>query len=180
MKKILISVISFVMLFISVNALTIDEIGENLKKLEIVNGYEDGDLRFNNYITRAEIAAIVVRIMESKGINESASELKFDDLKPEFWGNKYIYIVNNSHIMTGFPDNTFKPGKNITYGEVLTILVRLVGKDNNLSEETWPYNYFDKSLEIGIINEELIKNMNDNITRGEVFKLIWNTIKIEL
>lgn len=109
--------------------------------LGIVKGYPDGTFRPNEPITRAEFAAIAARFDESSRYGET----RFTDVTGH-WAIREIAKAYNNGWIKGYPDNTFRPNRNITRAEAMTLINRVLNrapeteKDllNNMNK--WPDN----------------------------------------
>ena len=90
-----------------------------------IQGYPDGTFRPEKPITRAEIAAILTRII---GLNpQTAPNPNFSDVQANHWAFGYVAAVVNAGIMQGYPDHTFRPDQSITRAELATVMVRARG-----------------------------------------------------
>lgn len=90
-----------------------------------IQGYPDGTFRPEKPITRAEIAAILTRIM---GLNpQTAGNPNFSDVQSTHWAFGYISAVVEAGVMQGYPDRTFRPDQSITRAELATVMVRARG-----------------------------------------------------
>jgi len=78
-----------------------------------INGYEDGTMRPNNPITRAEVGAIVSKIKGTLFNEESKMAFKDDNEIPD-WAKKAIKTAANAGIMNGYPDGSFRAKSYIT------------------------------------------------------------------
>lgn len=153
--------------------------GNKLRTLKILSGYEDGTLRLDNNISRAEIATILVRVLGYEDtVIVGMDEHKFNDVKDSHWASKNIKKAAKLGLIAGYPDGSFQPNKPITYAEITAMMVRLTKQDKNL-EGAWPYNYINKGRQLGIVQEEDV-NFNKTVTRGEVSELLWNTLLVKL
>ena len=111
-------------------------------KLYIV-GYDDGEFKPENNMTRAEAAAIFARnIADRKGENISNTKSSFTDVGTKLWYNRYIGYLEKYNIIEGYNDGTFKPDEQITRAEFVTMCTRF-------------YNLFDtvKSSKKNIFND---------------------------
>ena len=89
-------------------------------------GYTDGTVRPNGYITRAEAAALVTRLL---GLDTfaSAAEPAFTDT-PSSWYNKAINAAVQRGIMKGYPDGRFRPNAPITRAEFTQMISTIDNK----------------------------------------------------
>lgn len=148
--------------------------GNQLKSLNVLVGYEDGTLRLDNNIIRAEIAALAVRIL---GYDETiivGQEKKFSDVA-NYWAAEEIQNASKLGLIYGYPDGSFRPKNDISYAEVIAIMVNTLGKNKDLTG-SWPDNYINKAKSLGIIPKDSQVNPGKKVTRGEVAVILWNTI----
>ena len=183
-KKILAITLVFLLLFSSMsiadNEENIEDVANRLISMGIVTGYVDGSLKLEKNISRAEFATVAVRLIarsdEEKSYRTSSS---FNDLKDSHWALGYINIAIEEGLFNGYPDGSFRPEDNISYGEVLAVMVRLLGHEDSINSETpWPLNYINKASELGVNNSILVAD--SNATRGKVFTFIDNSLMVEL
>lgn len=150
----------------------------------LLNG-SDGLLRPTDYLTRAEMAAILVRAF---GTTQSASVSGFSDVKANAW-----YVTQNAvpgavfmEIMNGNSDGTFEPGKNITREQAFAVLARALkleaGSSSVLAQFTdaaqisgWASGEVAAMVAAGYVNGSNGKlNPKGNITRQEFAQVMFN------
>ena len=90
----------------------------------VLLGYEDGEFKYNNNITRAEFAAIVSRFFT----NYSDVQADFIDIDGH-WAEKYINNVASAGWITGYADKTFRPDNYISRAEAVTIINRVLNRN---------------------------------------------------
>lgn len=111
-----------------------------LSNAGIIAGYEDGSFRPNGYITRAEFATIAARFFD---VTYSGKDL-FPDISGH-WAKDYINQAANKGFVNGYEDGTFKPDRNITRAEAVTLVNRTLDRHPDKSHFTkdmlvWPDN----------------------------------------
>ena len=89
----------------------------------IVKGYPDGTFKPNNFITRAEFTALAVRFDDMQ-YGRSDENLGFSDISSH-WAQKDIILTASIGWVSGYSDGTFKPNKEITRAEFMTIINRM-------------------------------------------------------
>lgn len=96
-------------------------------KAGIFTGYPGRIFRPQNYITREEMIAVLIRAFEIQ-LEDNDVELTFED-KDEIgkWAMEYVKAGFEKKVIVGYPDNTYKPKNNITRGETFTIICKLMG-----------------------------------------------------
>lgn len=111
-----------------------------LSNAGIIAGYEDGSFRPNGYITRAEFATIAARFFD---VTYNGKDL-FPDISGH-WAKDYINQAANKGFVNGYEDGTFKPDRNITRAEAVTLVNRTLDRHPDKSHFTkdmlvWPDN----------------------------------------
>ena len=90
----------------------------------IITGYEDGTFRPNSPITRAEFATMASKFDSlAKGGGKS-----FVDVDESHWAFMYINSAFKRGWVTGYEDGTFKPDRNISRAEVVTITNKMLDR----------------------------------------------------
>lgn len=87
----------------------------------VISGYEDGDFKPNNYITREEFVKIIVCAFK---LNTAATGSGFDDVPPGHWAEAYISAASGSGIVGGIGSGRFGPEQNITRQDMAVIIYR--------------------------------------------------------
>lgn len=180
-KICLVMVIILILNMLPVTGLTNDEsyAGNQLKLLGVLQGYDDGSLRLDQPIIRSEVATIIVRIRGYEGVLAPGPGKEFLDVDMSYWGHDYIQSAYNLSIIEGYDDDTFRPLNNITYAEVVAIMVGALGLKNEVEGE-WPYNFINKAKEVGIIPNNQEIDPNKEVTRGEMALIVWDTLLVKM
>ncbi len=104
-----------------------------LSSMGIITGYPDGTFRPNAAITRAEFAAIAARF-DNNGDKAAA---KFSDIA-NHWAKDEISIAYNNGWITGYPDGTFGPQRDITRAETMTLVNRVLNRQPETEDDLLP------------------------------------------
>jgi hypothetical protein len=105
---------------------------KDLSSRLVVNGVGQNTFNPDKAITRAEFAAIIVKAL---GI-EPMGSADFTDVKANDWYRGYVEAACSKGLISGYSDGSFKPNRNITREEAMTILLRamsVTGIDPELS-----------------------------------------------
>ena len=153
MKKLLVVLLAVVLVFgLATSAFAYtdtDDLGTvqqdsiyRLSALGVLNGYPDGTFGATSQITRAEFAKMAC---ELAGLGDVSDVLKntpssFSDVAAGAWYTGYINVAASQGFINGYPDGTFLPNNNISMAEVVTILMRVAGYNDNLPGP-WPFDY---------------------------------------
>ncbi|KGG79948.1 hypothetical protein Y919_09055 [Caloranaerobacter azorensis H53214] len=152
----------------------------------IIKGYPDKTIRPDNFITRAEAAALICRALKLEEKNKLFTG--YIDFIPK-WAKGYVIAATEKGIFEGYPGRIFKPNNKITRQEMVTVLMR--GFNKKLEKEI-EINFEDKDdiqdwalghVKAGIYHK-IIEGYPDNtfrpnnsITRAEVFTMICKLLK---
>ncbi|WP_454193289.1 glycosyl hydrolase 53 family protein [Paenibacillus sp. Marseille-Q7038] len=97
----------------------------------LMTGYRDGTFGPNKMITRAEMAAVVVRWMDLSGDSSSP----FTDTKGH-WSAENIALVQKAGYMKGMPNGSFGPDQNLSRAEAVTLINRVLKRGPLLGSST--------------------------------------------
>lgn len=174
-NKILSVVIALIFLFAAVTpafALSdqADDAASRLLGLGIIDGYEDGSLGTDQTITRAEMCVILA---ELSGMGSAADILKdvpstFSDVKTSVWYTGYINLAQTQNWISGYPDGTFRPNADVTYGEAITMILNVLGYGKGELPGAWPLNYIVKASALDI-TDDVTFTSGAAALRGDIF-----------
>ena len=94
----------------------------------LIYGYENNTFRPDNAITREEIALILERAVSLKGIScNQSGEIGFSDKDCiSDYAENAVEVMISLGLISGFPDNTFKPKSYATRAETSAVICRLI------------------------------------------------------
>lgn len=110
-----------------------------LAGMGIVNGYGDGTFNPNAPITRAEAAIILVNI-QGLAVNPAATVAFEDAVEIPEWAKGQIGAAYEAGYVSGYPDGTFGPGKNITRAEAIVMMDKTIYGENQFAKN-WVINH---------------------------------------
>lgn len=103
----------------------------------------------NKNISRAEMATVAVRLLGLEGSKDAYNKKgNFKDVKG--WALPFVNIASENGVMMGSKKDTFNPNGQLTYVEVLTVLMRILGYEDGIDFKNYPDDYYNKALEIGL------------------------------
>lgn len=139
-------------------------------------GYPDGTFMPQANITRAEVAAIIYRLMTPESRAKfSSADCMFSDVQAGMWFNESVCTLVKAGIISGYPDGTFKPNQSITRAEFSSMIARMFSVSyvgNNSFEDInghWAQSYMNILSKLGILKGDSNGNANPdaNLTRAE-------------
>lgn len=146
-----------------------------------VNGYPDGTFAPMRKITREEATTIFYRLLtgDSRARYET-TYCHFSDVAATRWSAKAIATMANANVITGYPDGTFGPARNVTRAEFATIAARFLSDPydgyNRFPDAAghWAMADINRAAAAGWIKGDENGNFrpNDAITRAEAVTLI--------
>ena len=151
---------------------------KRLSDRDIIDGYEDNTFRPWNNVTRAEFCKIVVAMMDkTKEAKLNSASSDFDDVNKVTWCIPYVNYLTSNNVIKGYADATFKPNNIITYAEVVTILCRVLGYNEEEVGYSWPANYIKKAEDLKIAGNMKF-SANDCVTRAAMAIMVDNAMFI--
>lgn len=88
----------------------------------IMNGTGDGKFNPGAPLTRAQMAKILVVAYDLTGTTDT----KFKDVSSKHWSYEYVHTLAANKITTGYEDNTFKPGVEVSRMHFSLFLYRTI------------------------------------------------------
>ena len=145
-------------------------------------GYEDGTVRPQGNITRAEVATIFFRLLTDEVRAEYWSTVSgYTDVKAGDWYNNAISTLSDLGIITGYEDGTFRPNASISRAEFVTIATRFFdyaaeyeGAFSDVSYLSWYADFVQAAVDMGLVNgyENGTFRPNASITRAEAVAIV--------
>ncbi len=144
----------------------------------IIKGYPDGTFKPSDPISRAEFATIAAKFDKLELNNTS----KFTDIFGH-WAEKYITSSEIKGWIKGYPDMTFKPEKDITRAEAMTlinnVLERAVPEENihpnamfwpDMESDDW---YYEAVMEATNSHDYIYEEDKDELWTGMKPNKVW-------
>ncbi|MBQ8837290.1 MAG: S-layer homology domain-containing protein [Clostridia bacterium] len=157
-----------------------DEVTEEavatLESLGIVAGTSATKYSPNLILTRAQVCAMMIRTMDLDDSVESYKNLSlFTDVKRSSWYAGYVNLAYREGIIAGYGNGKFGPDDEMTYGQFVTMLIRLLGYTDSEVGKVWPADYVTYASKLEL-NENVNLTANDKVTRGDAAIILYNTL----
>ena len=116
-----------------------------LNNAGVITDSSNGYFRPNEAITRAELAAMLANFTETAGAANY-----FNDVSASYWAANAIAICAKLGWITGYPDGSFRPDRNVTRAEHMAMINRATGRAPKSADaflpgmKTWSDNTADK------------------------------------
>jgi hypothetical protein len=178
MKKLVIILLVFsLFLSIPLNVGYADnvEIAQQLNKLGILMGDENGNLNLDNYLKRQDMVVIISRLHKEENTAKTYPVVnKFDDFTPNnSYYHSYISWAVNKKLIEGVGNNKFGFDETVTVIQFQTVLLRAL----NYTEEAKLYDSVpDIAKKIGLMEGLSHLSPKDNLTRGDMAVMIYNAL----
>ena len=194
MKKIIISLCIAISLF-AVTSLSafayVDMVDENhwgyaamtfATENGIIKGFEDDTVRPNDNLTRAQMAAIIVRLSRTTAFADMS---QFTDVDENAWYYQTMETAVGLGLFLGNGDGHLYPDNAITRQEAFTVVARFLEIETEDGETdftddaaiaSWAKGYIKSLKSYGFVSGDNEKNVNpsNTITRMEFAQLIFN------
>lgn len=179
MKRILTLLITVLILFsvIGVNAYASSSYeAVLLSELSIMQGDQNGNMRYEDKVSRAECAKIIVAASKYRDyLDFSTKRSPFKDVPYDYWAAPYITVGVKNGLFRGYFDATFRPLNTVTYEEAITMILNILGYTDEDFGDNWPYDHINMAKNIGIL-DGVTKSAGQELTRREISKMVYNTL----
>ena len=151
-----------------------------LSALGVFVGYPDGTFKPDGAITRSEATAVMVRLLGAGALAQPQRETIFADVPASNWASGYIAFANEHDIVIGFPDGNFYPEQQVTYEQMVKMLVCTMGYGLKAEAEGgYPNGYLYVANNIGL-TRGVTGSVGAAAFRGIVAQLAFNALDIPI
>ena len=158
---------------------------EVLSLMGVLGGRGDNVFDPNGYLTRAEFCKMVIQL-QGRGdqVAKHVNRTIFPDVPAQHWASAYIALASHTEegtpgLIHGLPDGTFAPDRSITYGEAVTILMRVLGYTDIDAKALWPQGYIDLAVEHKV-SDGVRLGGDSAITRSQAAQLFVNVLRAKM
>lgn len=148
-----------------------------LQGFGVADGTGGGSFAPDEPLTRAQACKLVVGVLGlSSQVNTYARKTLFSDIAPSAWYNGYVNLAYAKGIINGYGNGTFGPDDPITYGQLATVALRLLGYTSAEIGSVWPMDYTAFADELGLCGS-LTLRAEQTLTRGQAAIVLANTLR---
>ena len=148
-----------------------------LEGMGVVSGTSDSTFNPSGSLSRAQLCAMLVNAAGlSSQVSTYARKTLFSDVSASAWYNGYVNLAYSQGLVSGNGDGTFGPNEAVTYGEMATSLLRLLGYTSEEVGAVWPLDYTTFCDELGL-SDGLSLGAYDGLNRGEGAVLLYRAMK---
>ncbi len=153
-----------------------DNVAGLLSELLIMQGDPDGNMRYDDLVSRAECTKIAVAASSYRNSVATGSKTSpFSDVPSTHWASPYVTVGIQNGLVKGYLDATFRPSETVLFEEAATIFLRVLGYTDEDFGASWPDGPVGIAKNIGIL-DNVNKNIGDTLTRRDVAKVAYNTL----
>lgn len=144
-------------------------------------GYEDGTVRPNGSISRAEVATVLFRLLKDDvRMQNLTKDNAYSDVPGTAWYAAAVSTLSKMGVISGYPDGTFRPNAPITRAEFAAMIARF--DETAKSADTpftdisghWAENAIGKAYGNGWVegSSKMVFCPESNLTRAETATLL--------
>lgn len=155
----------------------------------VLSGYDTGDFKPNNSITREEFVKVIVTAFDVKS---DLAESGFEDITASHWAHSYVCAARGSALVNGVSDTEFGAGRKITRQDMAVMIYNALNSTGAELEYTEADTFTDideaaayaKTAVSAMRSSGIIGGYEDgsfrpkgNATRAEAAQMIYNALK---
>jgi hypothetical protein len=151
---------------------------EVLQMMDVINGISSTQFDPNGTLTRAQFTKMAVMILgQGSQVDNYRGYTIFPDVKSSHWASGYVNLAvkGDQKFIGGFSNGTFCPNQTITFGQAVTILMRLLGYADSDVGMNWPYGYLSAASSAGLTRGVSL-DATSAISRAQTAKLFVNLL----
>lgn len=168
--------------FSDISSGSLQQTASVLNSLGIMQGTGNSRFEPGRSLTRAEFCKLAVTAMGIDDASPYASYTIFPDVHASHWAARYVNAAlrhpefKDNYIIRGYADGTFGPDKPLTYGEVCTMLLRMLGYKESDIGPFWPADYIAQANALGLTRGVSLRDAKTPVTRGDAATMLLNTL----
>lgn len=168
--------------FSDISSGSLQQTASVLNSLGIMQGAGNSRFEPGRSLTRAEFCKLAVTAMGIDDASPYASYTIFPDVHASHWAARYVNAAlrhpefKDNYIIRGYADGTFGPDKPLTYGEVCTMLLRMLGYKESDIGPFWPADYIAQANALGLTRGVSLRDAKTPVTRGDAATMLLNTL----
>lgn len=153
-----------------------DNVAAMLSELKIMQGDPDGNMRYDDLVSRAECTKIAVASSTFRDSVATGSKTSpFSDVTYTHWAAPYVTVGVKNGLCKGYLDATFRPNNTVLYEEAATMFLRVLGYTDEDFGASWPDGQVGIARNIGIL-DNIDKSIGEALTRRDVATMAYNTL----
>ncbi len=130
-------------------------------------------------LTRAEACKMLTGAMGLRAkVDTYAKKTLFSDVKGSAWYVGYVNLAYAQGIISGRGDGTFAPDGTLSYGQLATMLLRMLGYTSAETGSVWPTDQINYCESLGI-SDDLGLVGDPALTRAQAAVMICRTLKTD-
>lgn len=154
------------------NGATID-----ISRSVVLLGYGDGLIHEDDYLTRAQMATIIFRLLDDDSVAlYRDAQLDFVDVPADAWYTDYVRVIQAAGIVNGIGGGRYNPDGLLTWGQTLAILSRFVEPQEyalqHIQYNGWALQAVQTAVAYGWIEDSITIKPDDLISRGQLEELL--------
>lgn len=118
-----------------------------------------------------------------------AMAVNFYDVNQNYWAYQAIQALSEQNIISGYPDNTFRPDNSVTRAEFAAMIIKTLNKEDmpvtrragfsDVPLSFWAYDNIQRAYDLGLISgfPNGTFGSSSSITRAEVLVILSKTVQ---
>lgn len=143
----------------------------------VLLGYGNGQLHEADNLTRAQLAAIIYRLLDDETIaHYGTTQSVFADVPADAWYAPYVNTIGAIGIVNGVGGGLYAPDEAVTWAQLLTVLTRFVEPQEvdlrYIQYDGWATEAIQTAVVQGWIEDSAAFEPDAVISRGELVRFI--------
>ena len=153
-----------------------EEVTQALSALGILSGDESGTLNLSSRITRAEFVTMLVRATPGGSQIGQAATSPYPDVPRSHWASGFVEAAVFQELVSGYSDGTFRPNKEITLAEGVSMTLSLLGYDSEDFSGAYPTGQLALYRNLRLDRGVSASSATASLTRQDAAYLFYNLL----
>lgn len=153
-----------------------DEMIQAVNALGIMVGDADGDMGLTRQVTRAEFTTMAVKSTVNGDSVNKPSSAPYPDVSRDHWSAPFVEQGVNLGLVVGYTDGKFHPDNQITLGEGVTIVLKVLGYTSQQFVGSYPDAQMALADRLSLNDDMAATDAYDTLTRQDAMILFYNML----
>lgn len=137
-------------------------------------------MRLKRIVGGLLVLLMILTLLPAAGLAAQPVEGMFSDLTPGGWYEESIYTLAGEGLVSGYPDGTFRPDRQVSVAEFITMTVLAMEYPLPVASGPWYAPYLEAARTRRLVLAGEFGSYDRAITRGEAARILYRALQLNV